>query len=107
MVGPPAVTVGTGGAGFTVTSTVVAELEQPPLLAVMVYLTTSAVLEVLMRVWEITGPVPEPNPVVTDPVSKIASQVKTVPKILLDREMLVVPPVQIACEAGSAVTAIT
>jgi len=99
--------VGTGGAGFTVMSTVVAELEQPPPVAVMVYLTTSAAFDALIRVWEITGPEPELNPVVTVPVNNTASQVKTVPKILLDNETLVVPPEQMACEEGLTVTAIT
>ena len=88
-------------------STIVVELEQPPLVAVRVYLTTSATFDVFIRVWEITGPVPELNPVVTVPVNNMASQVKTVPKILLDREILVVPPVQMDCEAGVAVTVIS
>jgi len=84
------------GEGFTVTSTVVSEFEHPPDVAVMVYLTTSGIPEVLTSVCEMEDPLPGPNPVVAVAgTTNSASQEKTVPVRLLDSEMLVVFPEQI------------
>jgi hypothetical protein len=56
--GPPDI-VGTEGTGFTVTSTVVpAPPVHPAADAVIVYLITAGLPELLVMVWAITGPEP-------------------------------------------------
>jgi hypothetical protein len=65
--GPPALITGTAGAGFTVTSIVVPVPVHPAAEAVIVYLTTAGLPELLVRVWEMTAPDPAPKPDVEDP----------------------------------------
>jgi hypothetical protein len=67
VTGPPAVMTGMGGLGLTVISTESSLFIQPPAMDVMLYLTTSAVAEELVRVWAIVAPVPGPYPVVAVP----------------------------------------
>ena len=100
--GPPDI-VGTEGTGLTVTLTVVLAGVHTPAVAVIVYVTTAGLPELLVMVWAITGPEPPLKPV-ADPDWSAAVHVNTEPVMLPRICISVVEPEQIVWEAGSVVT---
>jgi hypothetical protein len=91
------------GNGLTVTTTVTGFPVSEFAVGVTVYVTVAGTPEVLASVWEIVGPVPSENPEAV-PLVRVAVQVKVVVSKLLDNEILVAVPLQIASEEGVAVT---
>ena len=97
------------GTGLTVISTVIVEPLHPLALGVTVYLTTPAVVPVLVNVCDIEDPQAEGQllkPVIVPPVGGVriaAVQVNVVPVTLLDKAMDDEEPEQIVREGGVAV----
>jgi hypothetical protein len=69
----------------------------------MVYLTTPAVVLLLVNVWEMELPVPLLKPEIVAPDNCAADHVNVVPVTFALRAILVVAPSQIVCEDGVAV----
>jgi hypothetical protein len=91
------------GNGLTVITTVTGFPLREFAVGVTVDVTVAGTPEVLVSVWEISGPVPSENPVAV-PLVRAAVQVKVVFPKLLDNEILVAEPLQIASDEGVAVT---
>jgi hypothetical protein len=91
------------GNGLTVTTTVIGVPIIPFTVGVTVYVTIASEEVLLVRVWEIIGPVPLENPEAVPPV-RAAVQAKVVVPILLDNEILVEVPLHKFCEDGVAIT---
>lgn len=110
--GPLASIVGVGGAGYTVTSTEVSQFEHSFAVAVIVYLTTPAVLPVFDNVCVIELPQDDGQslkPDIVPPAGGVtisAVQVKSVPIILLDIIMFVPVDEHIDWEVVFTVTVI-
>jgi hypothetical protein len=81
---------------------VICELVHPALAAVTIYLTTEAPPDVLIRIWEISDPAPELNPLVNDPETNEAVQLKVAPMMLLESWISVLVPEQIVGAEGLA-----
>jgi hypothetical protein len=91
------------GNGLTVTTTVTGFPLSEFAVGVIVYVTVAGTPVVLVSVWAISGPFPSENPVAV-PLVRVAVQVKVVFPKLLDNEILVAEPLQIASDEGVAVT---
>jgi hypothetical protein len=98
VVGLP-VMIGIEGCGFTVISTALLAVPHPGAVAVIEYLTTAELPEILLSVWEIIGPDPALKPLAV-PDCRLGVHVKEAPVMLLNIWISVASPEQIVCAKG-------